>query len=76
VLVIFQTFRTYGSRGKVVLPYWTEDGSGQSGKDFVETRGEVLFLNEEMEKVIKIPILGGDSYEKNVSFHLMLGILF
>ena len=56
-----------------MLPFWTEDGTAVAGKDFVETSGEVLFLNEEMIKTVKVPILAGESYEKNVTFNLLLG---
>ena len=55
------------------LPYWTEDGTAKSGKAFEETKGELVFLNEETSKTIKVPILREDSYEKNVMFHFALG---
>lgn len=41
--------RYSGARGKVVLPYWTEDGTAKSGKDYEQMRGELEFENNEIE---------------------------
>ena len=57
----------------MVLPFWTEDGTAVAGKDFIETSGELLFLNEEMTKTLKVPILTGLTNERNVAFNLLLG---
>lgn len=41
--------RFSGARGKVVVPYWTEDGTGKAGKDYEPIRGELVFDNNEIE---------------------------
>lgn len=43
--------RYSGARGKVILPYWTEDGTAKAGKDFEMMRGELTFENNEIEWV-------------------------
>lgn len=44
--------RWSGARGRVVVPYETEDGTAKAGKDFVHIEGEVIFENNETELVI------------------------
>lgn len=39
--------RSSGARGKIRVPYRTEDGSAKQGKDYVETHGYVVFENNE-----------------------------
>lgn len=41
--------RYSGARGKVILPYWTEDGTAKGGKDYESMRGELVFENNEIE---------------------------
>jgi solute carrier family 8 (sodium/calcium exchanger) len=41
--------RYSGARGKVIMPYWTEDGTAKSGKDYEGARGEIVFENNEIE---------------------------
>lgn len=41
--------RYSGARGKVILPYWTEDGTAKAGKDYEQMRGELVFGNNEIE---------------------------
>lgn len=41
--------RYSGARGKVVLPYWTEDGTAKGAKDYETMRGELTFENNEIE---------------------------
>jgi len=41
--------RYSGARGKVIIPYWTEDGTAKSGKDYESMRGELVFENNEIE---------------------------
>merc|ERR1719322_2348059 len=57
--------RMSGARGKVAIPYTTEEGTAKAGKDFDHVEGELIFCNEENEKTIDIPIHEEDSYEKN-----------
>jgi len=41
--------RYSGARGKVIVPYWTEDGTAKAGKDYDSMRGELVFENNEIE---------------------------
>lgn len=41
--------RYSGARGKVILPYWTEDGTAKAGKDYEPARGDLVFENNEIE---------------------------
>lgn len=43
--------RYSGARGKVIIPYWTEDGTAKGGKDFEPQQGELIFENNETEWV-------------------------
>jgi hypothetical protein len=70
------TPRTYGARGKVLLPFWTEEVTAKSGRDFVQTSGDVVFDNEDTVKTITVDILREDTYEKNVLFNVVLGNIF
>jgi len=65
--------RMSGARGKVAIPYTTEEGTAKAGKDFDHVEGELIFCNEENEKTIDIPIHEEDSYEKNVVLYAVIG---
>jgi len=65
--------RMSGARGKVSIPYTTEEGTAKAGKDFDHVEGELIFCNEENEKTIDIPIHEEDSYEKNVVLYAVIG---
>lgn len=41
--------RCSGARGRVVLPYWTEDGTAKGGKEYEPAKGELIFENNESE---------------------------
>lgn len=41
--------RFSGARGKVIVPYWTEDGTAKAGKDFEPQHEELIFENNEVE---------------------------
>lgn len=41
--------RYSGARGKVRIPYWTEDGTAKCGRDYEPMQGELLFENNESE---------------------------
>merc|ERR1712142_440054 len=78
---IVETIGTYelkitrwsGARGRVTIPYHTEDGTAKSGKDYESVEGELVFENNETDKYIEIPIVEEDSYEKDVLFYLEIG---
>uniref|UniRef100_T1PL58 Sodium/calcium exchanger protein n=1 Tax=Musca domestica TaxID=7370 RepID=T1PL58_MUSDO len=65
--------RYSGARGKVIIPYWTEDGTAKAGKDFEPQQGELVFENNETEKTITIGIIEEGSYEKDVLFYVNIG---
>ncbi|KAH8236648.1 hypothetical protein KR026_007357 [Drosophila bipectinata] len=65
--------RYSGARGTVIVPYWTESGSAMPGKDYEDAHGELVFENNETEKIIEILILEESSYEKDVSFKVHIG---
>merc|ERR1712066_194683 len=65
--------RQSGARGKVAIPYTTEEGTAKAGKDFEHVEGEIIFCNEENAKTIEIPIMEEDSYEKNVVMYVVIG---
>merc|ERR1719251_14061 len=62
--------RISGARGKVAIPYSTEDGTAKDGTHYEAVEGELLFCNEETEKIIEIPILDEESYEKNLIMYV------
>ncbi|KAL3287570.1 hypothetical protein HHI36_002037 [Cryptolaemus montrouzieri] len=41
--------RCSGARGRVILPYWSEDGTAKVGKDYDKSEGELIFENNESE---------------------------
>jgi len=65
--------RMSGARGKVAVPYTTEDGTAKAGKDYESVEGELVYCNEENSKTIEIPIIEEDSYEKNVVMYVVIG---
>ncbi|XP_075148312.1 sodium/calcium exchanger 3 isoform X3 [Haematobia irritans] len=65
--------RYSGARGKVIIPYWTEDGTAKAGKDFEPQQGELVFENNETEKIIQLGIIEEGSYEKDVLFYVNIG---
>jgi solute carrier family 8 (sodium/calcium exchanger) len=65
--------RQSGARGKVGIPFTTEEGTAKAGKDFEHVEGELIFNNEENLKVIEIPIMEEESYEKNVVMYCCIG---
>nr|XP_045593299.1 sodium/calcium exchanger 1-like isoform X5 [Procambarus clarkii] len=65
--------RWSGARGRVTVPYKTEDGTAKAGKDYETAEGELVFENNETEKTISIQIIEEDSYEKDVLFYLDIG---
>ncbi|CAF1094217.1 unnamed protein product, partial [Didymodactylos carnosus] len=46
-VVTIKVLRTSGARGRVCVPYSTEDETAKSGKDYQTTMGEVIFENNE-----------------------------
>ncbi|KAG6441951.1 hypothetical protein O3G_MSEX002101 [Manduca sexta] len=65
--------RTAGARGKVRIPYWTEDGTAKGGTQYEPAQGHIMFENNETEKFIPLHIIEEDSYEKDVLFYVNIG---
>merc|ERR1712025_530335 len=42
--------RISGARGKVAIPYNTEDGTAKDGEHYEAQEGELIFCNEESEE--------------------------
>lgn len=41
--------RYSGARGRVAVPFWTEDGTAKAGRDYEEQKSELIFENNEIE---------------------------
>lgn len=65
--------RFSGARGKVIVPYWTEDGTARAGKDYEPLQGELVFENNQSEKFLNIAIIEEGSYEKDVVLYVNIG---
>jgi len=65
--------RISGARGKVAVSYSTEDGTAKAGTHYEEAEGELMFENEETEKIIELPITDEESYEKSLIMYVNLG---
>jgi solute carrier family 8 (sodium/calcium exchanger) len=47
-----KVLRTSGARGRVRVPYTTQDETALNGRDYVTNTGEVIFENNENEYVL------------------------
>jgi len=65
--------RISGARGKVAIPFATEDGTAKAGAHFEAIEGELLFENEETEKTIELVVSDEESYEKNLIMYVNIG---
>ncbi|XP_034239306.1 sodium/calcium exchanger 3-like isoform X1 [Thrips palmi] len=65
--------RFSGSRGKVLVPFRTVDGTARAGKEYEQQSGELVFENNETEKTITLHIIEEGCYEKDVDFQVSLG---
>merc|ERR1712242_689061 len=54
----------------VAIPYSTEDGTAKEGVHYEAVEGELLYSNEETEKIIEIPIIDEEAYEKNLIMYV------
>lgn len=68
-----KVIRCSGARGRVIVPYWTEDGTAKGNKEYEQIEGELIFENNESEQSIQLTIIEEDSYEKDVLFYVQLG---
>eukprot|EP00092_Neocalanus_flemingeri_P019103 GFUD01020693.1.p1 GENE.GFUD01020693.1~~GFUD01020693.1.p1 ORF type:complete len:936 (-),score=229.41 GFUD01020693.1:436-3243(-) len=65
--------RISGARGKVAIPYSTEDGTAKEGQHYEAQEGELSYENEETEKFISIAITDEESYEKSLIMYVSIG---
>merc|ERR1712128_166944 len=65
--------RISGARGKVAIPYNTEDGTAKEGTHYEAQEGELMYENEETEKIISIAITDEESYEKSLIMYVSIG---
>merc|ERR1739846_150121 len=65
--------RISGARGKVAIPYNTEDGTAKEGEHYEAQEGELIFNNEETSKTISLEITDEESYEKNLIMYVSIG---
>jgi len=65
--------RISGARGKVAIPFNTEDGTAKDGSHYEAQEGEVVFENEETEKIVSLAITDEESYEKNLIMYVNIG---
>ncbi|XP_048507832.1 sodium/calcium exchanger 2 isoform X2 [Athalia rosae] len=65
--------RYSGARGRVVVPYHTEEGTAKPGKQYLNVEGTLTFEDNQTEKAIILTIIEEDSYEKDALFYVELG---
>merc|ERR1711863_59290 len=65
--------RISGARGKVAIPFNTEDGTAKEGEHYEAQEGELIFCNEETSKTISLEITDEESYEKNLIMYVNIG---
>jgi len=65
--------RISGARGKVAIPYNTEDGTAKEGEHYEAQEGELIYNNEETSKTISLEITDEESYEKNLIMYVSIG---
>merc|ERR1712106_1301380 len=68
-----QVKRISGARGKVAIPYNTEDGTAKEGTHYEAQEGELMYDNEETTKVISIAITDEERYEKSLIMYVEIG---
>merc|ERR1719369_2108180 len=65
--------RISGARGKVAIPFNTEDGTAKEGAHYEAQEGELIFVNEETSKTISLNVIDEESYEKSLIMYVNLG---
>uniref|UniRef100_A0A5S6R3W4 Calx-beta domain-containing protein n=1 Tax=Trichuris muris TaxID=70415 RepID=A0A5S6R3W4_TRIMR len=69
---IVKVIRRTGSRGRVLVPFATADGTGKAVIDYEPMEGALMFENEEVEKSLQIGIVNKEQYERNEYFVVTL----
>merc|ERR1712002_828145 len=65
--------RISGARGKVAIPFNTEDGTAKEGQHYEAQEGQLVYENEETTKTISIAITDEESYEKSLIMYVNIG---
>merc|ERR1719435_51246 len=65
--------RISGARGKVAIPFNTEDGTAKEGAHYEAQEGELIFVNEETSKTISLNVIDEESYEKSLIMYVNIG---
>jgi solute carrier family 8 (sodium/calcium exchanger) len=66
--------RISGARGKVSIPFNTEDGTAKDGVHYEAQEGELIYENEETKKIICLNITDEESYEKSLIMYVNIGV--
>merc|ERR1712080_224930 len=66
--------RISGARGKVAIPFNTEDGTAKEGAHYEAQEGELIFCNEETAKTITLNVIDEESYEKSLIMYINIGV--
>jgi len=66
--------RISGARGKVAIPFSTEDGTAKEGSHYEAQEGELIFCNEETTKTITLNVIDEESYEKSLIMYINIGV--
>merc|ERR1719382_790823 len=61
--------RISGARGKVAIPYNTEDGTAKEGEHYEAMEGELIFNNEETSKTISLEITDEENSSSTMRKH-------
>ena len=65
--------RLTGARGEVHVPFRTLEGSAKPGIDYEEKSSEIIFLDNETSKTLKISVVDKEEYSRNETFGVELG---
>lgn len=69
-----KVLRANGADGEVLVRYKTIDGSAIAGDDYEPAMGELIFKNQENEKLIKVKLIDDGSFEKSENFTIELSV--
>lgn len=58
--------------GRVTVDYETQDGSAQSGSDYIATKGTLVFTPGVVERFVKVKVIDDDVFEQDEQFFVIL----
>ena len=68
--------RFNGSKGRIECKFKTKDmnvpNAAKAGQDYVETEGTVVFEAQQMQQLIRIPLIDDDKFERDEIFKVVL----